>query len=175
MRIEVGEYHLSPYRPDDAGALVAALSDGLVAQTIPVIPLPYGPSEAAAYLSFRLRQQDQGFRHALAIRKPNGTLCGAIDLAPDAAAQSAELGYWLAPDLWGRGITGAAVAAFLPTAPQLGIALITARALRSNLASLKILRRNGFRLVGVQHVELRAPLGAAEAEVFEREARLAAA
>lgn len=175
MRIEVGEYYLSPYRPDDADALVATLSDGVIARTIPVLPVPYGPTEAGAYLTFRLRQHDQGFVHALAIRRPNGVLCGAIDLTPDAACQRAELGYWLVPDLWGRGIAGGAVATFLPTAPQLGISHITARALTSNQASLRILRRNGFRCVGVQRVELRPPLGSADAEVFEREARLATA
>lgn len=57
-----------------------------------------------------------------------------------------EVGYWLGRDFWGKGIASAALAAFLheETARPL-----TACAAAHNLASIRVLEKNGFRKIGV--------------------------
>jgi RimJ/RimL family protein N-acetyltransferase len=56
-----------------------------------------------------------------------------------------EVSYWLGREFWGRGIATQALAAFLQiqtTRP------IYARAARDNLASLRVLEKCGFKIVG---------------------------
>lgn len=56
-----------------------------------------------------------------------------------------EIGYWVAPEFWGRGIAGAMIDRGLTMLPELFNAnYLTARAAVDNLASLKLLERRGF-------------------------------
>ena len=52
-----------------------------------------------------------------------------------------ELGYWIDRPHWGRGIASRAVAAFLPLDPNRPL---TARVLKDNAGSIRVLERNGF-------------------------------
>jgi RimJ/RimL family protein N-acetyltransferase len=52
-----------------------------------------------------------------------------------------ELGYWLGREFWGRGVAGAAVAAFLPLVPQRPLHAVVAP---HNIASVRVLERLGF-------------------------------
>jgi RimJ/RimL family protein N-acetyltransferase len=168
MRIQLGTYHLSPHRADDGPALVRHLEDGRVSETIPVIPFPYRPEHADAFLQRRLALLGSGPPIAFAVRDAAGALCGGIDLEPDSSDPSAELGYWISADLWGRGIMTSVVPAFLSHArSSLALKRITARAFCTNIASLRLLRRNGFRSLGIMPRPLETRRGPAEAEAFD--------
>ena len=52
-----------------------------------------------------------------------------------------ELGYWIDQLYWGRGIASRAVAAFLPLDPHRPL---TARVLKDNAGSIRVVERNGF-------------------------------
>ena len=58
-----------------------------------------------------------------------------------------ELGYWLDRAQWGRGVAGAAVAAFLPLVPERPLHAVVAE---HNVASRRVLERLGFAQVGVK-------------------------
>jgi ribosomal-protein-alanine N-acetyltransferase len=61
----------------------------------------------------------------------------------------AELGYWLAPPLWGRGLMSeAAEAAVRFGFETLGLHKVTVGCLEENLASRRIIEKLGFRWVG---------------------------
>ncbi|TWT88529.1 putative ribosomal N-acetyltransferase YdaF [Pseudobythopirellula maris] len=167
MCIDVGDFQLSPYRSDDAAALVEHLADGVVAQTVPVIPYPYGMPEAEAFLAGRLAEQSQAPTTAFAFRSADGLLCGAVGLSPNLDEQSAELGYWLAPHLWGRGLIGSAVPVLLQYAESLPLVSITARAITTNHASIAILRRSGFSSLGICREPARTTTGVHNAELFK--------
>lgn len=58
-----------------------------------------------------------------------------------------EIGYWVSPDHWGRGIAGAMVNSALVTIPEVyGTQELIARVDPANAASAKLLTRNGFKL-----------------------------
>lgn len=55
-----------------------------------------------------------------------------------------EIGFLIAPDRWGQGIAGEAIAAFIARRRSLGSAELTADVDPRNLASLRLLHRHGF-------------------------------
>ena len=58
-----------------------------------------------------------------------------------------EITYWIDRSVWGQGIASRALAAFLDTVPTRPL---HARAASDNIASLTVLQRAGFRIVGTE-------------------------
>ncbi len=58
------------------------------------------------------------------------------------------VGYWVAREHWGRGIAGRALALLLA---EVTTRPLHARVARTNVASIRVLERCGFRLTGHQH------------------------
>jgi RimJ/RimL family protein N-acetyltransferase len=58
-----------------------------------------------------------------------------------------EVTYWIARSAWGQGIASQALALFLDT---VSVRPLYARAASDNVGSLKVLRKAGFRVVGVE-------------------------
>ncbi|MCA9311803.1 MAG: GNAT family N-acetyltransferase [Phycisphaerales bacterium] len=56
-----------------------------------------------------------------------------------------EITYWIARDWWGRGVTTRALGLFLE---GFDIRPLQARAASDNLGSIRVLERNGFRVIG---------------------------
>ena len=68
------------------------------------------------------------------------------------ALQSANLGYWVDQRRNGRGLATAAVDAILPIAfGELGLHRLEAGALVDNVASQRVLEKNGFERIGIAH------------------------
>ncbi|QXQ11951.1 GNAT family N-acetyltransferase [Paeniglutamicibacter sp. Y32M11] len=58
-----------------------------------------------------------------------------------------EIGYWVSPDHWGRGIAGVILDKALTTVPEIyGTRKLIARVDPANAASAKVLTRGGFQL-----------------------------
>jgi hypothetical protein len=87
--------------------------------------------------------------------------------------RSAELGYWVHPDVRGHGVATEATRLALRHAllPEdeggLGLVRVTARAAVGNDASLAVLRRIGMRHVGTVHLASPTRAGLADAELLE--------
>lgn len=84
-----------------------------------------------------------------------GRLCGCIELGGITwhhvalRVDRAELGYWLAPPLWGKGLmTEAATAAVRFGFEKLGLHKVTTRCFVDNHASRRVIEKTGFRFVG---------------------------
>jgi RimJ/RimL family protein N-acetyltransferase len=60
--------------------------------------------------------------------------------------EGADLGYWVAPPFWGRGLATEAVRAVVAGAPFRGS--LTASVFRDNPASARVLEAAGFRRIG---------------------------
>ncbi|GAA1350681.1 GNAT family N-acetyltransferase [Saccharothrix algeriensis] len=58
-----------------------------------------------------------------------------------------EITYWVDRPAWGQGVAGRALALFLDV---VGVRPLHARAASDNLASLRVLRRAGFEIVGTE-------------------------
>ncbi|HEU4676963.1 MAG TPA: GNAT family protein [Motilibacteraceae bacterium] len=102
-----------------------------------------------------LIEQAAGTAHYFVVRD-DGALVARVDLTdvaragPDAGAGLvATLGYQVAEGATGRGIGTAAVGIVLDLAArELGVSLVVAVTARGNVASQKVLSRNGFVKVG---------------------------
>lgn len=91
----------------------------------------------------------------------DGSVAGHIGAWTDGAERL--VGYWIGREFWGRGIASAALAQFLhyeTTRP------LTARVVRHNAASIRVLRKTGFTPAGEEAFDL--PGGAPEVELVFR-------
>jgi len=82
----------------------------------------------------------------------DGEAVGGIGLVlhQDIERCSAEIGYWLGQDYWGRGITGAALRAITPYAiTQFALTRIYAVPFLRNTASIRVLEKAGYQLEGI--------------------------
>lgn len=146
-------------------AALAALGD----ETMP--PL----SSRQAMLGFVAQAQRlraRGSRETFAIRDA-GRLVGIAVLARDPTSPDrAELGYWIGQPHQGRGYATAAARRLVSHAfDRLRLALVFARCPSANPASVRVVERLGFRLVGVEPVA-GGPVGRYEVTRGEWSARL---
>ncbi len=75
-----------------------------------------------------------------------GVVVGSVNISPNEGRDS--LGYWIARAYWGRGIATRAVALMLEEFPRRPL---YATAAAHNLPSLRVLRKNGFEVIGRVH------------------------
>lgn len=145
---------LTDILPSDRSAYIYYLNDPLIYQHTLRIPFPYTANDADRWLSlldYKICRLGQSIN--LAIRSPDGQLCGGIGIqVPTQAKQmpfKAEIGYWLAQAYWGKGIMSQAVRIFCKWAfKTFGFQRLTAQVFSNNLASEKVLLKAGFVLEG---------------------------
>jgi len=109
-------------------------------------PYPYTEKNAEIFISANL---EAPWNYAIEV---NGEAVGGIGLVIglDVHRFSAEMGYWLAEPYWGRGIVSKAVHALTTYAFQhTDLIRIYATVFESNLASMRVLDKNGFQLEGI--------------------------
>ena len=91
-----------------------------------------------------LQKPHSQVRFAIA-RADDDTMLGSIGLhSISLAHRSADVGYDIAPDQWGKGLATAACRAVVAWARLQGLVRIQATVLPDNLASLRVLERAGF-------------------------------
>lgn len=159
MKIEIDQnLSLTEVRNSDVDSLVEHLNDESIHRFTLTIPYPYAISDAEKWLEMnRKLWVDRGTHSNFAIR--NGEelvgVIGFLDLGPP-NRHRAEVGYWLAKPLQGRGIMSRVLKRFAEYAFQeLGLSKLTAVVFAGNGASEKVLRNNGFQVEGKfrSHIE----------------------
>ncbi len=144
-------FYLSSVLPADKPALLEHLRTRDVYETTMNIPFPYTAADADWWIRKRIEHtRRQGKEVTFAIRDA-GDLIGIVssDNFEIGTPHRAEIGYWLAKPFWGRGIMTDAVKAFISYAfAELGVVRLTAHVLDSNIASGRVLEKNGFTLEG---------------------------
>lgn len=135
---------LRRWRADDLPALVRHADDPDVSRgTSDRFPFPYTPADGEAFLAGQVVDLS-GPVFAIEI---DGEACGGIGAhrLPRERAIGAELGYWLGRAHWGRGHMSRIVAAYAPWVMEaLAVQRLQASVLDFNLASVRVLLRNGF-------------------------------
>ncbi|KTT68437.1 GNAT family N-acetyltransferase [Sphingomonas sanguinis] len=142
-RPDLATERLSLRRPDDRDveAIIGVVGDWDVARRLARVPHPYGRADARFFLDHVVPTE---WLWAITLHGSD-TLLGAIGLTPEKGDDSAELGYWLSPSHWGRGIAteaGSAVIAF--GFERLGLSLVTSGYFEDNPASGRVLHKLGF-------------------------------
>ena len=161
--------YLSSIDDGDQEALLEHLSTRDVYNTTLNIPFPY--TEVDAHFWIRKRKEiarTQGIETTFALRDHDGWMIGIVgadDLqaplvqsggtmsntndVPTFRLHRAEIGYWLAPKYWGRGIMTDAVRVYVRFAfESFELARLTAHVFARNRASSRVLEKNGFTLEG---------------------------
>ena len=111
-------------------------------------PQPYTHEEAEQWISFT-RQQSPQTHFAIEI---SGEAVGGIglELGSDVERRSAEIGYWLGEDFWGRGIVPAAVRNLTRYGFEtFDLTRIFAVPFAGSSASIRVLERCGYTREGI--------------------------
>ena len=143
--IEGGYFLDTPLRAD-AQAIVEHLQDREIYQNTLRIPWPYTFADAETWLAHL------DALNTFAIREPGGKLIGATGFHEITPAHKSEFGYWLARPYWGKGIMTRIVGAMVRHAwHEMGLVRLTAEVFAHNVASMRVLEKNGFQREGVLH------------------------
>lgn len=133
----------------DAAELCAQANDRRVSQNLrDAFPYPYGPEDAQRFLALAAARVPPSFFAIVA----DGRIAGGIGYVPgeDVERVGAEVGYWVAPSHWGRGLATAAVEAVTEHAFSVHPELhrLFAVPFASNAASARVLQKAGYTLEG---------------------------
>lgn len=142
---------LRPWRRADIAALVPLIDDGEVRRWLDRIPDPYTVADAEEYIAGTRVALTAGTQAALAV-VADGRLAGSIDLRIDGRdGANAEIGYWVAAGLRGRGVASTAARLLCDFGfGTLGLRRIELNAAVGNTASRRVAEKAGFELEGVR-------------------------
>ena len=142
------EFKLRPWNISDLDSLVKYANNWNIAKNLTdKFPFPYSENSGRAFIEFATKDDPI---HIFAI-DINGQAVGSIGIHPqdDIHRKNAELGYWLAEPFWGKGVISNAVKQSVDFAfDTFNIDRVFARPFGTNLASQKVLEKNGFVLEG---------------------------
>jgi RimJ/RimL family protein N-acetyltransferase len=146
---------LRPGWPEDAPALAAAIGHESVVTKLSKAPWPYREQDARDFLALPFAPGDVRLLICAHAGSSEPRLIGgiALDAARDSDCESAELGYWLTPDAWGRGYATEAGRAVVDIARYaLPFRRLTSGWFVDNPASGHVLAKLGFRPAGRQWI-----------------------
>jgi RimJ/RimL family protein N-acetyltransferase len=149
MLLELGDLKVRSWRKGDLQALVRHANNAKIAANLrDQFPHPYTRRDAIDFLDFARSQEPEC---AFAIEFCGEAMGGVGFLVGrDIARMSAEMGYWLSEDFWGRGIATRAVAAMSEWAfDNYKLTRVFAMAFAHNAASIRVLEKSGFEREGV--------------------------
>jgi ribosomal-protein-alanine N-acetyltransferase len=149
MRLDCGCCVLRPWREGDESSLVRHANNLEVWRRLrDSFPYPYTYADAEQWIAF-VRHQDPQTHFAIEV---HGEASGGIglELGSDIERRSAEVGYWLGEDFWGKGITTAAVRALSGYGFEvLNLTRIFAVPFASSAASIRVLEKCGYIREGI--------------------------
>lgn len=141
---------------------------------------PAEEADAPAFLAYKRRPECQAYvtrtvdtleqsRALIASQRsePDSLLCAVLangqvigdiggrryhpeSLGPEPEVHDFYLGYSINPDHWNHGIASAATALLVTALQQAGIRRVVAKTFAENVASIRVLTKNGFRLEGTE-------------------------
>lgn len=149
MRLELSQCVLRPWHRNDVSALVRHANNRNIWRNVrDRFPYPYTQEAAEMWVN---TANNNPYEPALAI-EVNSEAVGGIGLifGQDIDCRSAEIGYWLSEEYWGRGIVSEAVQALTQYAfAQFDLARIWACVFEWNPGSMRVLEKAGFAREGV--------------------------
>ena len=146
------DFELAVWREDLVPSLAESAADVRVPQYLrDSFPHPYTAEDARAFISFAKGEGEKGdlYRAVVAEGKAVGGI--AVTRGQDVYRRSAEIGYWLTPAYWGRGIMTRAVREICKEVFETtDIVRIFAEPFSVNAASCRVLEKNGFAKEGIK-------------------------
>ena len=151
MELKLTRCTIRDWRIDDASSLAKHANNRRVSINLrDRFAFPYGIEDAESFIERTLRDQPEK-NFCIEI---NGTAVGGIGVhvGEDIFRHTAEIGYWLGEEFWGRGVMSEAVAAFTHYCfKEFSLHRIFAKAFSNNPASARVLEKAGFAFEGRLH------------------------
>lgn len=147
MTQEIKTERLRLRRPQisDAGAITDYVNDPRIYEKVARIAPGQTMKVTTGWLASVERDRAKDLHYVFVIEK-EGELIGIVGAHRDAADAPFEIGYWLAPDAWGRGIATEAAGALIAWLEETRAAdHFTSGHFADNPASGRILEKLGFR------------------------------
>ena len=145
MPLDTGRLHLRRPVEQDADAIISIVGDWEVARRLARAPHPYTRADLRFFLDHVVPNEPTW----AILWRETSRLIGIMGLAPAPDGRSAELGYYIARDHWGRGIaTEAALAITRFGFESFGYLKLTSGYHTDNPASGRVLAKLGFTIVG---------------------------
>ena len=135
-------FSLRPFRKGDEEQLIHLMKDKEIHNNTGRIPYPYTMKAANMWLDHcsKVEQSKEAVEFAIT---QNDEVIGAIGC--QLAGENPEIGYWLGKQFWGKGITSEAVSLMIKHLfKHTDLQNNFATALPQNLASIRVLQKNGF-------------------------------
>jgi RimJ/RimL family protein N-acetyltransferase len=165
VELSDGTVTLRRFDAGDVQRIVEGCSDPATVSFVPLLPVPYGPRDAQAYLRHVEELWALGERLPFAIAdSATGLLLGAIDVR---VGEVGSIGYWVHPDARGRGVaTRALVLLSRWAVGPGGVERLELTTHPENLASQRVAERAGFVREGVLRSHLRFREGRRDSILF---------
>ncbi|WP_137150621.1 GNAT family N-acetyltransferase [Devosia sp. FKR38] len=135
---------LRPLQAGDVSDIVAMANNPKMLETTATLPHPFGMADADALIA---QAATSGAQAIYGMVDGTDRLMGVlmVRFKPD---QPPEVGYWLGEPHWGHGYVAEALNGLLAAVRQLpDFAVVSARVLQSNAASVRVLEKAGFAIV----------------------------
>ena len=149
MLLDLGDVQVRSWRKDDLKSLVHHANNAKIAANLrDQFPHPYTRRDGIDFLEYAHTQEPEcSFAIEVA-----GEAAGGVGflLGRDIARMSAEMGYWLAEQFWGRGTASRVVGTMSEWAfDNYKITRVFAMAFAHNAGSIRVLEKAGFEREGV--------------------------
>jgi ribosomal-protein-alanine N-acetyltransferase len=148
MHLKLKQCTIRPWRLDDAGSLVRHANNRKIWIALrDLFPHPYTIEDAHTFLKSVINSEPV----TLFCIEANEAAVGGIGIrsGTDVHRQTAELGYWLSEEFWGRGIMTETVAAFTDFCfEEFQLRRVYAEPFANNPASARVLEKAGFAFEG---------------------------
>jgi RimJ/RimL family protein N-acetyltransferase len=144
MFLRTERLFLRPAWLEDVSELTRAIGQRSVVSMLARVPWPYCEEHARAWVA---RPQEPRLPSLLVtLPRAEGRIVGGCGLHRH--EDRIEVGYWIAPEHWGRGYATEALGGLLSLARAMGHQRIVGRHAADNPASGQVLRKAGFRPTG---------------------------
>ena len=148
MELSLGHFSLRDWRRGDEQSLVRHANNRKIWRNLrDLFPHPYTMADAEGWIA-RASAETPCANFAIVV---DGAAVGGIGLVlkDDVFRRSAEIGYWLGEEFWGRGIVSEAVRAVTEYAfSNFDICRIYAGVFEWNPASMRVLEKAGYEFEG---------------------------
>ena len=149
--MEKHEITFRPLEPSDAHSIAEHANNIKVANNVrDHFPHPDSVTDAEAFIA-HTRTLDPLCDFAIVV---DGKAVGTVGYMPHTDVQrvSAEIGYWIGEKYWGKGIVAKIVADFTDFVfRERGLNHLYGNVFSTNLPSMRVLEKAGFRFVGIMH------------------------
>ena len=153
MRLVTKRLILRPLAFKDMEDIVENLNNISVSRYLSIVPYPYTLKDAKVFIKITKKS-----RHYFGIvLKSSGKVIGIVALMNvDSYVKNADIGYWLGEKYWRQGFSTEALKAIVKYSfRKLNLVRLQAGVAVENKASLKVLKKTGFKKEGLMRKSLR--------------------